>query len=99
MPERKGRMSPKMIRWGGWILLLGAAISIVATVLEFVIPGPVGFDGPPSNIVSVINLIAGVLLLLGLPAAYVAYSKQLGTLGLIGCIAIWLTALLFDIVL
>jgi hypothetical protein len=68
-------------------------------VLGLVIPGPAGFSGPPSNVVSVINLIAGVLLLVGLPAVYVAHSNQLGRLGLIGCIAIWLTALLFDIVL
>ena len=92
-------MSPKMIRWGGWVLLVGGAISLVATVLTLVIPGPAGFSGPPSNVVSVINLIAGVLLLLGLPAAYLAHSKLLGTLGLIGCIALWLTALLFDVVL
>jgi hypothetical protein len=99
MPERKDKMSLKMVRWGGWILLLGGVISLVATVLGFVIPGPAGFSGPPSNAVSVINLIAGVLLLLGLPAAYAAQSKQMGTLGLIGCIALWLTALLFDVVL
>lgn len=99
MLERKGKMSPKTVRWGGWILLLGAAISIVGDVLSLIIPGPAGFSGPSSNIVSAVNIIAGVLLLLGLPAAYVVHSKQLGILGLIGCIALWLTALLYDIVL
>jgi hypothetical protein len=92
-------MSPKMLRWSGWILLLSAVISIVGTVLGFVIPGPAGLSGPPSNVVSVVNLLAGILILLGLPSVYVAHSKQLGMSGLIGCIALWLTALLFDVVL
>jgi hypothetical protein len=84
---------------GGWILLIGAVISIVATALQFAIPGPLGQNGPPSNVVSVVNVIAGLLFLVGLPAIYRTKSKQLGMLGLIGTIAIWLTALLFDIVL
>ncbi len=92
-------MSSRTVQMGGWILLIGAVISIVAAALQFAIPGPLGQNGPPSNVVSVVNVIAGLLLLVGLPAVYRTKSKQLGTLGLIGTIAIWVTALLFDIVL
>jgi hypothetical protein len=79
--------------------LIAAALSLVTTVLGIVIPGPDGPNGPPSNIVNILNLVAGILLLISLPAAYIAQKKQVGTLGLIGMIALWLTALLFDVVL
>ncbi|HLZ61784.1 MAG TPA: hypothetical protein VKR06_32990 [Ktedonosporobacter sp.] len=92
-------MSSRTVKIGGWILLIGAVISIGATALQFVIPGPLGQNGPPSTVVTVVNVIAGLLLLGGLPAVYRAKSKQLGTLGLLGIVAIWLTALLFDLVL
>src|SRR5579859_3863638 len=92
-------MSSRTVKIGGWILLIGAVISIGATALQFVIPGPLGQNGPPSTVVTVVNVIAGLLLLGGLPAVYRAKSRQLGTLGLLGMVAIWLTALLFDLVL
>jgi hypothetical protein len=99
LQERKSVMSSRTVQMGGWILLIAAVISIVATALQFAIPGPLGQNGPPSNVLSVVNVIAGLLLLVGLPAVYRTKSKQLGTLGLIGTIALWVTALLFDIVL
>ena len=92
-------MSVRTLRMGGWILLAAAVLSIVSTILGFVIPGPAGPNGPSSNIVSVVSIITGILLLVGLAAAYMAQSKSLGTLGLIGLIALLLTTLLFDIVL
>jgi hypothetical protein len=97
---RKGKMmSSRTLRMSGWLLLIAAAISLVSTVLGIVIPGPAGPNGPPPNIVNIINLVAGILFLVSLPAAYIVQKKQVGILGLIGIIAIWLTALLFDIVL
>jgi len=82
----------------GWLLLIAAVISLVSTVLGIVIPGPAGPNGPPANIVSVINLVAGILFLVSLPSAYLA-QKQVGVVGLIGIIALWITVVLFDIVL
>ncbi len=92
-------MSSRTLRMGGWLLVIAAVISLVTTVLGIVIPGPAGPNGPPPNVVSIINIIAGILFLVGLPIAYMAQRRQVGILGLIGIIALWLTALLFDIVL
>lgn len=83
---------------GGWLLLSAAVISLVSTVLGFVIPGPAGVNGPPGNVVSIISIVAGVLFLVSLPSAYLA-QKQVGVVGLIGIIALWITVVLFDIVL
>jgi hypothetical protein len=92
-------MSSRTLRMGGWLLVIAAVLSLVTTVLGIVIPGPAGPNGPPPNIVSIINIISGILFLVGLPAAYLVQRRQVGILGLIGIIALWLTALLFDIVL
>jgi hypothetical protein len=92
-------MSSRTLRMSGWLLLIAAVLSLVTTVLGIVIPGPAGPNGPPPNVVNILNLVAGILFLISLPAAYIVQKKQVGTLGLIGIIAIGLTALLFDIVL
>lgn len=92
-------MSPWTLRMRGWLLVIAAAISIASTALAFVLPGPVGPDGPPSNAVSVVNFIAGILFLVSISAAYTAQKKQVGVLGLFGIIALWLTAFLYYIVL
>jgi hypothetical protein len=92
-------MSSRTLRMGGWLLVIAAVLSLVTTVLGIVIPGPAGPNGPPTNVVSIINIIAGILFLIGLPVAYLVQRRQVGIVGLIGIIALWLTALLFDIVL
>lgn len=92
-------MSPRVLHWSGWTLLIGALVSIVSAFLTFAIPGPAGQSGPSSIPVSVVSLVGGILILLGLPASYMRQAKQVGRLGLIGFIALWLTALLFAIVL
>jgi hypothetical protein len=99
LQERGETMSPRTLQMGGWILLGAAVLSIVGTALQFVIPGPLGLDGPPSNVVSVMNIVAGILFLVSLPVAYMKQSKQVGVVGLIGIIALWLTFLLIDVVL
>ncbi|HEV2655222.1 MAG TPA: hypothetical protein VGU68_14970 [Ktedonobacteraceae bacterium] len=63
-------MSSRTLRMGGWLLVIAAVLSLVTTVLGFVISGPAGPDGPPSDVISIINLVAGILFLIGLPAAY-----------------------------
>ena len=92
-------MSSRTLRMSGWLLVIAAVLSLITTVLGIVIPGPAGPNGPPPNVVNIINLVAGILFLVSFPAAYIIQKKQVGTLGLIGMIALWLTALLFDVVL
>lgn len=92
-------MSSRTLRMGGWLLVIAAVLSLVTTVLGIVVPGPAGPNGPPPNFVSIINIVAGILFLVGLPVAYLVQRRQVGILGLIGIIALWLTALLFAIVL
>jgi hypothetical protein len=97
--KKRGKMSPSTLRVSGWILLLAAVLSIIGLLLGFVLPGPQGQNGPSSVPVTIVNLIAGIGFLLGLPSAYLAQRNQVGIVGLIGIIALWLTAFLFDIVL
>jgi hypothetical protein len=92
-------MSSRTLRMSGWLLLSAAVLSLVTTVLGIVIPGPAGPNGPPPNVVNILNLVAGVLFLISFPATYLVQKKQVGVLGLIGMIALWLTALIFDVVL
>src|SRR6266516_8145361 len=71
LAARKRRaMSSRTLRIAGWLLVIAAVISLVSTVLGIVIPGPAGPNGPPTNFVSIINIVAGVLFLVSLPSAY-----------------------------
>jgi hypothetical protein len=98
-PRREASMSPQMVRTSSWLLPIAAVISLIGTALQFLIPGPLGFDGPPSTVVSIVDILTGLLFIGGLLAAYQAHPKQLGLIGLIGLILLCLAALLFEIVL
>jgi hypothetical protein len=92
-------MSSQTRQITGWFLVIAAVLSVAGTILGLVIPGPAGSDGPPSNIVSLVDLGAGILFLVGLPMAYREQKPQIGILGLIGVIGLLLNFALFDIVL
>jgi len=97
---RKGKfMSSHTRQILGWGLVLAVVLSVAATILGLVIPGPAGPDGPSPDSVSWLDLGAGILFLISLPMAYRAQKPQIGLLGLIGVIGLWLAAALFDIVL
>jgi hypothetical protein len=73
-------------------LLAGAIGAILASALIFLLPGPDGIPGIGSIPTNVVAVISGLLLLAGLPALYRAQAKQMGTLGLVGVVLLWIAA-------
>ena len=80
-------------------LLTGAIGAILSLLLIFLLPGPDGLTGPGSIPTNVVAVLSGLLLLVGLPALYRAQAKQIGILGLIGMVLLWVGMLLFLLVL
>ncbi len=65
----------------------------------FLLPGPEGpadIGSIPTNVVAVLS---GLLLLAGLPALYRAQARQVGTLGLVGVVLLWIAAVSLLLVL
>jgi hypothetical protein len=80
-------MSAILVRLSGWFLLFGGLLMAVTV-----------FHLPTSPIVTaLINLLGGVFLLLGLPALYTRQAKQVGWVGLVGLVIIWLDMLIFPV--
>jgi hypothetical protein len=80
-------MSTLMLRISGWFLLFGGLLMAVTN-----------FHLPISSVVAaLINLLGGVLLLLGLPALYARQATQVRWIGLVGLIIIWLDTLIFPV--
>src|SRR5579859_7266569 len=80
-------MSTSLFRISGWLLLLGGLLMAVTN-----------FHLPMSSVAAaLINLLGGVLLLLGLPALYVRQASQVRWIGLVGLILIWLDTLIFPV--
>ncbi len=80
-------MSTRLLRLSGWFLLLGGLLIAVTN-----------FHLPISPIATaLINLLGGVLLLLGLPALYARQATQVKGIGLVGIIIIWLDTLIFPV--
>ena len=80
-------MSTLMLRLSGWFLLFGGLLMAVTN-----------FHLPISPVVAaLINLVGGVLLLLGLPALYARQATQVRWIGLVGLIIIWLDTLIFPV--
>jgi len=80
-------MSTPLFRMSGWFLLFGGVLMAVTN-----------FHLPISPIVSaLINLLGGVLLLLGLPALYARQAREIRWIGLVGLIIIWLDILIFPV--
>jgi len=80
------------VRLQGQFLLVGAIGAILASLLIFLLPGPDGITGIGSIPTNVVAVISGLLLLAGLPALYRAQAKQMGTLGLVGVVLLWIAA-------
>ncbi|HEX6553925.1 MAG TPA: hypothetical protein VF026_14250 [Ktedonobacteraceae bacterium] len=80
-------MSTLLFRISGLLLLLGG---LLMAVTNFHLPiSPVA--------AALINLLGGVLLLLGLPALYARQATQVRWIGLVGLIIIWLDTLIFPV--
>jgi hypothetical protein len=87
------------IRLNGQFLLVGAIGAILSLLLIFLIPGPDGLSGPESIATNVVAVLSGLLLLVGLPALYRAQAKQIGILGLVGVVLLWVGMVLVLLVL
>jgi hypothetical protein len=87
------------LRLQGQFLLVGAIGAILASLLIFLIPGPDGIGGPGSIPTNVVFVISGVLLLVGLPVLYRAQAKQIGILGLVGVVFLWVATIFLFFVL
>lgn len=87
------------IRLQSQFLLVGAIGTILSFLLIFLIPGPDGLSGPESIPTNVVFVISGLLLLVGLPALYRAQAKQIGILGLVGVVLLWVGMVLVLLVL
>ena len=87
------------IRLQGQFLLVGAIGAILASLFIFLIPGPEGPTDIGSLPTNVVAILSGLLLLVGLPALYRAQAKQMGTLGLVGVVLLWVAAVSLLLVL
>jgi hypothetical protein len=87
------------IRLNGQFLLAGAIGAILSSLLIFLNPGPDGLGGPGSIPTNVVFVISGLVLLVGLPALYRAQAKQMGILGLVGVVLLWVATVLLLLVL
>ncbi len=80
------------LRLQGQLLLAGAIGAILSSLFIFLLPGPdgiLGINSIPTNIVAVLS---GLLLLVGLPALYRAQAKQIGRVGMVGVVLLWIAA-------
>lgn len=82
------------LRLSGQLLLVGAIGAILWLLLMFLIPGPDGLSGPGSIPTNVVAVLSGLLLLVGLPALYRVQAKQIGILGLVGVVLLWVGIIL-----
>jgi hypothetical protein len=73
--------------------------SILASLFIFVLPGPEGIAGIGSIPTNVVAVLSGVLLLIGLPALYRAQAPQMGRLGWVGEVLLWVATVLLLLVL
>ena len=87
------------VRLNGQFLLAGAIGAILSLLFIFLIPGPDGLTGPGSIPANIVAVLSGLLLLAGLPALYRAQAKQIGILGLVGVVLLWVGMVLFLLVL
>src|SRR5260370_28859937 len=95
----KGGRTHMSIRLNGQFLRAGAIGAILSSLLIFLNPGPDGLGGPGSIPTNVVFVISGLLLLVGLPALYRAQAKQIGILGLVGVVLLWVATIFLFLVL
>ena len=83
------------IRWGGLLLIVGAALLVVASVMASYVPARTQQLPPLAN---ALVFPAAILLLLSLPAMYARQADAAGWLGLIGHALLQTGILLFVVV-
>jgi len=65
-------------------LIIGSIGVILGPLLNLLIPGPLGANGPGSIPSNVFVVVGAILVLVGLPAFYRSYAEQMKTVGKIG---------------
>ena len=91
------RLSARQMRWSGWILLAGSIILIVVNYLG--LSATPNSTGLPSIPLSIAEIVGGLLIILGLPASYLRQRDQIGRVGQVGFILLWISIILITIVL
>jgi hypothetical protein len=77
-------LSPQQMRWSGWLLFIGALLSILTLLVEIMFPAlPV--------VTASVSVIGGLLVVVGLPGTYVKQSNAMGILGRVGFLLLLLT--------
>jgi hypothetical protein len=90
-------LSASQMRWSGWILFGGSILLITVNLLGLSLP-PIS-SGLPSIPLSILELIGGLLVTVGLPATYLKQRKEVATLGLVGFFLLWISSFLITVVL
>ena len=86
-------------RRNGQLLLIGAVGAILGSLLTVLLPDPDGPTGPGPLPANVVAFLSGVLLLAGLPALYRAQAGQIGRIGFVGVVLLWIAVVLTSLVL
>jgi hypothetical protein len=77
-------LSPQHMRWSGWVLFIGALLSIAILLVEITVPLSL-------VIIAIVSLIGGLLVAVGLPATYMKQGDAMGMLGRVGFLLLLLT--------
>jgi hypothetical protein len=77
-------LSPQQLRLCGWLLFIGALLSILVLLIDFTVSAPLILTASTS-------LLGGFLILVGLPGTYVKQRNFIGMLGIIGFLILWIT--------
>ena len=82
---------PDLIGRGGWALAAGGVLFVVATVLHPSQETPASILAMEARLVGshAVNVVASLLLLLGLPVLYSAELRRVGRLGSVGFLGAW----------
>jgi hypothetical protein len=77
-------LSPQQMRWCGWLLFIGALLSILVLLIDFTVAAPLVLTAS-------VSLVGGLLILVGLPGTYVKQRNLIGILGIVGFLILWIT--------
>ena len=79
-------LSPQQMRWSGWLLFIGALLSILVLLTDFIFSAPLVLTAS-------VSLLGGLLVVAGLPGTYLKQRNFIGILGSVGFLILWITLL------
>ena len=77
-------LSSQQLRWCGWLLFIGALLSILVLLIDFTVSVSLVLTAS-------LSLLGGLLVLIGLPGTYIKQRDFIGMLGIIGFFILWTT--------